>query len=61
MRDFDCELAFKSTGFSRPAMSAEKLKFRCTIYKRKYVLFTEKKCEKQCMSDLFIFTVREPK
>lgn len=56
-----CELAFKSAGFSRAVMSAEKLEFSCTIYRRKYVLFRERKCEKQCMSDLFIFTVREPK
>lgn len=55
-----CELTCKSAVFSRAVISAEKLKFTCTIYK-KYVLLTERKYEKQCMSDLFIFTVREPK
>lgn len=42
-------------------MADKKLKFSCTVYKRKYVLLTERKCEKQCMSDLFTFTVRQPK
>ena len=46
-----CELACKSGGSSRAVMVAEKLKFSCTFYKRKYVLFTEGKCEKQYMCD----------
>lgn len=50
-----CVLPCKSGGFSKAVMSAEKLKFSCTFYKRKYVLFTERKCEKQCMCDCVLF------